>query len=100
MLEPEVLVARLLEGGIVRRIMPVADALQRAVKMDGVVVEKGGWVAAGALVTPNKRIPAGEIWAGNPAKFFRKMTAEEVDFVPVSAANYVKHAREYLAMRK
>ena len=72
----------------------------RATLMDGVVVEKGGWVAAGALVTPGKRIPSGEIWAGNPAKFFRKMTPEEIDFIPVSAANYVKHAREYLAMRE
>ena len=67
---------------------------------NGVIVEKGGWVAAGALVTPGKRIPSGEIWAGNPAKFFRKMTPEEIDFIPVSAANYVKHAREYLAMRE
>jgi len=71
----------------------------RATLMDGVVVESGGWVAAGALVTPGKRIPKGEIWAGNPAKFFRKLTQEEIDFIPVSANNYVLHAREYLAMR-
>lgn len=70
----------------------------RATLMDGVVVESGGWVAAGALVTPGKRIPKGEIWAGNPAKFFRKLTQEEIDFIPVSAENYVKHAREYLAL--
>jgi carbonic anhydrase/acetyltransferase-like protein (isoleucine patch superfamily) len=70
----------------------------RATLMDGVVVERGGWVAAGALVTPNKRIPSGEIWAGNPAKFFRKLTPEEIEFIGVSAENYVRHAREYLAM--
>ncbi len=70
----------------------------RATIMDGAVVEKGGWVAAGALVTPGKRIPAGQIWAGNPAKFFRLLTPEERAFIPVSAENYVKHAREYLAM--
>ncbi len=64
--------------------------------MDGVVVESGGWVAAGALVTPGKRIPKGQIWAGNPAKYFRDLTKEETDFIPVSAENYVKHAREYL----
>jgi carbonic anhydrase/acetyltransferase-like protein (isoleucine patch superfamily) len=72
----------------------------RATLMDGVVVEKGAWVAAGALVTPGKRIPSGEVWAGNPAKFFRKMTQEETDFIPISVANYVKHAREYLAMQR
>jgi gamma-carbonic anhydrase len=71
----------------------------RATLMDGVVVESGAQVAAGALVTPNKRIPAGELWAGSPAKFFRKLTEEEQRFIPVSAENYVKHAREYLAMQ-
>lgn len=69
----------------------------RATLMDGVVVEKGGWVAAGALVTPGRRIPTGQIWAGNPAKYFRDLTPEETAFIPVSAANYVAHAREYLA---
>jgi len=72
----------------------------RATLMDGVVVEKGAWIAAGALVTPNRRVPSGEIWAGNPAKFFRKMTQEEIDYIPVSADNYVNHAREYLAMQR
>ncbi|HCE24239.1 MAG TPA: gamma carbonic anhydrase family protein, partial [Hyphomonas sp.] len=33
--------------------------------LDGVVVESGGMVAAGALVTPNKRIPSGELWGGS-----------------------------------
>jgi len=71
----------------------------RATLMDGVVVESGGWVAAGALVTPGKRVPKGQIWAGNPAKYFRDLTKQEVDFIPISAENYVKHAREYLAMQ-
>ena len=70
----------------------------RATIMDGAVVESGGWVAAGALVTPGKRIPKGQIWAGNPAKFFRNLTKEEQAFIPVSAENYVAHAREYLAL--
>ncbi len=70
----------------------------RATLMDGVIVESGAQVAAGALVTPNKRIPKGQLWAGSPAKYFRDLTEEEQRFIPVSAENYVKHAREYLAM--
>ncbi|MGE3714856.1 MAG: gamma carbonic anhydrase family protein [Alphaproteobacteria bacterium] len=70
----------------------------RATIMDGAVVESGGWVAAGALVTPGKRVLAGQIWAGNPARYFRDLTPEETAFIPVSAEHYVKHAREYLAM--
>ncbi len=70
----------------------------RATIMDGAVVESGGWVAAGALVTPGKRVPKGQIWAGNPAKFFRELNEEEQRFIMISAENYVRHAREYLCM--
>jgi carbonic anhydrase/acetyltransferase-like protein (isoleucine patch superfamily) len=71
----------------------------RATLMDGVVVESGAQVAAGALVTPNKRIPSGQLWAGSPAKYFRDLTEAEKAFIPVSADNYVKHVHEYLAMK-
>ena len=70
----------------------------RATLMDGVVVESGGQVAAGALVTPNKIVPSGQLWAGSPAKYFRDLTSEEKAFIDISAENYVKHAREYLEM--
>jgi len=71
----------------------------RATVMDGAVVESGAMVAAGALVTPGKRVPSGQLWAGSPAKYFRSLTAEDQAFFPVSAENYVKHAREYLALK-
>ena len=47
--------------------------------MDGVVVEAGAMVAAGSLVPPGKRVKAGEIWAGNPAKLFRPMTPKVIE---------------------
>jgi gamma-carbonic anhydrase len=68
-----------------------------AILMDGVIVETGGMVAAGSLVTPNKTIKKGEIWAGSPAKFFRNLTKEETDFIMISANNYRKHVDEYKA---
>ena len=67
--------------------------------MDGAVVESGAQVAAGALVPPASAAPSGNFWAGSPARFFRKLTDEDKAFLPVSAENYVKHAREYLAMK-
>ena len=39
-----------------------------ATVMDFAVVESGAWVAAGALVTPGKRVKSGEMWMGRPAK--------------------------------
>ncbi|VAH60474.1 unnamed protein product [Triticum turgidum subsp. durum] len=55
-----------------------------ATLLDGVVVEKHGMVAAGALV-----------WGGNPAKFLRKLTDEEIAFIAESAANYSNLAKAH-----
>lgn len=65
--------------------------------IDGVVVESGAFVAAGAVVTPRKRILKGQMWGGNPAKYMRDLTPEETAFIPVSAENYVRHVHEYKA---
>jgi carbonic anhydrase/acetyltransferase-like protein (isoleucine patch superfamily) len=68
-----------------------------AVILDDAVVESGGMLAAGALLAPRKRVAAGELWAGNPAKLFRPMSEAERGFIPVSAQNYVDLAAEYRA---
>ncbi|KAK1422250.1 hypothetical protein QVD17_25230 [Tagetes erecta] len=60
----------------------------KATLLDGVVVEKHAMVAAGALVRQDTRIPSGEVWGGNPAKFLRKLTDKEIAFIAESAANY------------
>lgn len=49
----------------------------RACVMDQAVVETGAMVAAGALVTPGKRVKSGELWAGSPARMVRLVSAEE-----------------------
>ena len=64
-----------------------------ATVIDGVVVEPHGFVAAGALVTPNKRVLSGQMWAGNPAKYFRDLTEKEHDYFAYSAGHYVELAR-------
>ena len=69
----------------------------KACVMDGAVVEKGGWVAAGALVTPGKRVKSGELWAGSPAKFFRAVTADEREGAETAMRRYVGLGREYKA---
>jgi carbonic anhydrase/acetyltransferase-like protein (isoleucine patch superfamily) len=64
--------------------------------MDDVVVEKGGMLGAGSMLTPGKILPSGELWAGRPAKPFRAMTDDEKNYIPVSANNYVELAKEYM----
>ncbi|KAL8477865.1 hypothetical protein ACS0TY_029958 [Phlomoides rotata] len=68
-----------------------------ATLLDGVVVEKHAMVAAGALVRQNTRIPSGEVWGGNPAKFLRKLTDDEIAFISQSAINYASLAQVHAA---
>ncbi|KAK9165494.1 hypothetical protein Scep_000685 [Stephania cephalantha] len=68
-----------------------------ATLLDGVVVERNSMVAAGALVRQNTRIPCGEVWGGNPARFLRKLTEEEIVFISQSATNYSNLARVHAA---
>ena len=67
----------------------------KACVMDGAVIESQAMVAAGALVTPNKRVKRGQLWAGSPAKYLRDLTPEDIAGFPKSASNYANLAREY-----
>ena len=68
-----------------------------ATVMDGAIVETHSMVAAGALVTPGKVVKSGELWAGSPAKFFRKLTDDEITFIGTSAQNYCELSDIYRA---
>lgn len=46
--------------------------------LDGAIVESRAMVAPGAVVTPGTTVPAGELWAGAPAKSVRALTEEEL----------------------
>ena len=64
--------------------------------MDGSVVEQGAIVAAGAVVPPGKRVRAGEVWAGVPAKFLRPVTEAERAWIAEVATRYCELAASYL----
>jgi carbonic anhydrase/acetyltransferase-like protein (isoleucine patch superfamily) len=67
----------------------------KACVMDGAVVETGGMVAAGALLTPGKRVRKGELWGGSPAKLMRPLTPAEADMFQWIGEHYVERARTY-----
>jgi carbonic anhydrase/acetyltransferase-like protein (isoleucine patch superfamily) len=71
----------------------------KACVMDGAVIETDGMVAAGALVTPGKRVKRGELWAGSPAKLMRPLSEKELAYFKVSAEHYCELAAGYLARR-
>ena len=61
-----------------------------ATMLDGSVVETGAMLAAGAFLSPRKTVPAGELWAGTPAKKFRDLRDGEDKFALLGAASYVR----------
>lgn len=63
--------------------------------LDGAVIEEGGMLAAGGLLTNNKVIGPLELWAGSPAKLWRKMTTEERKGFDMNAEHYVELAGRY-----
>jgi gamma-carbonic anhydrase len=67
----------------------------KACVSDLAVVEGGAMVAAAALVTPGKRVPAGELWAGNPARLMRPLTEGERGHIRDLPARYVRLAAEH-----
>ncbi len=69
----------------------------KACMMDKSRLEDGAMLAAGALLTPGKVVPSGQIWGGSPARYMRDLSEGEIEFLTVSAKNYVELAQEYLS---
>jgi carbonic anhydrase/acetyltransferase-like protein (isoleucine patch superfamily) len=67
-----------------------------AIILDGAVVEGQSMVAAGAVVTPGKRVPRGELWAGNPAKKLKDLTEQDLAGFAFSAPHYAELSAAYL----
>jgi len=64
-----------------------------AIVMDGCEIESDAMLAAGALLTQGKRIPAGQLWAGRPAKYVRDLTEADIAGMQAGVAHYVANAK-------
>ncbi len=65
--------------------------------LDGAVIEEEGMLAAGALLTPGKRIPRRELWAGRPARKVRDIGDDERAEWDEIARHYVVNAARFRA---
>jgi gamma-carbonic anhydrase len=65
--------------------------------LDGAVIEEGGMLGAGGLLTPGKIIGRYELWTGAPAKLKRVMDEEERRKFDRNAAEYRMLAARYRA---
>jgi gamma-carbonic anhydrase len=68
-----------------------------AIVMNQTVIEPGGMLAAGAMLTTGKVIGANEMWAGRPAKLMRVLTDEQVTANTKGAEIYRLLAKEHAA---
>ena len=68
-----------------------------ATVMDGAVVKDEVVIAAGALVTPGKRLDSGFLYSGAPVRQQRPLSDGERDYFRYSADNYVRLKDSHLA---
>lgn len=64
-----------------------------AIVMDGCEIESDAMLAAGAMLTQGKRIPAGQLWAGRPAKYVRDLNEAGLAAMRAGVAHYVALAK-------
>ena len=64
-----------------------------AIVMDGCEIESDAMLAAGAMLTPGRKIPTGQLWAGRPAKYVRDLTAADLEGMRAGVAHYVMLAK-------
>lgn len=57
----------------------------RSVLMEGSMMETRSVLAPGSVLPPARRVPEGELWAGNPARFVRKLSEDEMEEIKTVA---------------
>lgn len=63
--------------------------------MDGCVIEGDGMLAAGAMLTPGKRVESGQLWAGRPAKLMRMLDADAIAGMQDGVRHYVENGHAH-----
>jgi carbonic anhydrase/acetyltransferase-like protein (isoleucine patch superfamily) len=68
-----------------------------ATVMNGCVIEEDGMVAAGALLSPNKRVGKGQMWIGRPAKYLRDLSPAEIADNRYGVVKYIANGKAHKA---
>jgi carbonic anhydrase/acetyltransferase-like protein (isoleucine patch superfamily) len=68
-----------------------------ATLLNGCTIGEGALVAAGSVVGQNAQIPARVVAAGAPATVKKPIEGEAASWIEISAGEYVKLSRSYLA---
>ncbi|MCK9540541.1 MAG: gamma carbonic anhydrase family protein [Novosphingobium sp.] len=65
--------------------------------MNACVIESDAMLAAGALLSPGKRIPSRQLWAGSPAKYMRDLSDAAIADMQGGVRHYVENGRRHKA---
>jgi carbonic anhydrase/acetyltransferase-like protein (isoleucine patch superfamily) len=71
-----------------------------SVLLDGAIISRESWVAAGSLVTPGKRFPPRSMIMGSPAKAVRELRDDEVQLIRDSVKNYLDYKAGYFGLAR
>lgn len=66
-----------------------------AIVMDGCSIGSDAMLAAGAMLTPGKAMPSGQLWTGRPAKYLRDLPEPAIAEMRAGVAHYVENARHH-----
>jgi carbonic anhydrase/acetyltransferase-like protein (isoleucine patch superfamily) len=65
----------------------------RSVLLEGSLMEPYSSLAPGSVLPPARRVPEGELWGGNPARFIRKLSGDEKDALKVGKVKVMSQNR-------
>lgn len=65
--------------------------------MDGCTIEGDAMLAAGAMLTPGKTVPSGQLWGGRPARLMRDLDEAAIMGMRMGSAHYVHNAEVHKA---
>ncbi len=68
-----------------------------SIVMDGCRIGGDAMLAAGAMLTPGKSMPGGQLWGGRPAQFMRDLPEPAIAGMRIGVAHYVENARAHKA---
>mmetsp|Transcript_8912 Transcript_8912/g.22405 ORF Transcript_8912/g.22405 Transcript_8912/m.22405 type:complete len:246 (+) Transcript_8912:221-958(+) len=64
--------------------------------LDGSYVETNCMLAPGTLLPVGARVSTGQLWAGNPGKYVRDLTPEEVDWLVAEPEAFVPKSKQHI----
>ncbi len=68
-----------------------------AIVMNACTIESDGMLAAGGMLTPDKRIASRQLWGGRPAAYMRDLTDEALVEMHAGVQHYVANAKAHKA---